>query len=326
MAADLRNLGSFAALTYGLAVGFAILAIGACAALETVPAATIEGEITFPSRSAPALTAYAFELDSAKIRTALVAEDQSRFSIEVPPGRYVVFTAPNEPGAPNVYGAYTQFGACMAREPSAGDAAGEVAPACQDHGLITVSLKGNAAHAKVTIDDWYLSDEIADQLDRMRGAPAGAGAEPLGAPRFSEYKTAPADPMPMPKLDFTDSAVSASERARLQQSLAAGPNFASYLTAAPTQCGAGCTHLVLIDWRSSKIIDPAEIGEIQGALPCRADELVQFRRDSRLLSVSSMRADRVVTQYYLWRPETETLGLAAEFQRTEQQFCASVPP
>ncbi len=320
------SLGSSAALTHGVAVGFAILAIGACAALITARAATIEGEVTFPSRSVPALTAYAFELDTAKIRTAPVAEDQSRFSIDVPPGRYVVFTAPNEPGAPNVYGAYTQFGACMSREPSSGDAAGDAQPACQDHGLITVSLKGNAAHAKVTIDDWYLSDEIADQLDRMRGAPASAGAEPLGAPRFSEYKSGPADPIPIPKLEFADSLMPASERARLQQSLAAGPNFASYLTAAPTQCGGGCTHLVLVDWRTGKIIDPPEIGEIQGALPCRSDELVQFRRDSRLLSVSQTRADRIVTQYYLWKPETESLGLAAEFQRTEQQFCASVPP
>ncbi len=289
------------------------------------PAATIEGEITFPSRSAPPLTAYAFELDTAKIRTAAVPEDQTKFSIDLPPGRYVVFMAPNEPGAPNIYGAYTQFSACMAREAPAAEADTDTYPACEDHGLITVTLKGNAARAKVTIDDWYLSDEIADQLDHMRGAPASAGAEPLGAPRFSEYKSAPIDSTPAPKLDFTDSPESAAERAKLQQSLTSGPNFASYLSAVLTQCGSNCTHLVLIDWHSGKLIEPPEIGEIQSTLPCRSDELVQFRRDSRLLSVSQVRTDRIVTQYFLWKPETEALVLAAEFRRTEQQFCASLP-
>ena len=314
-------------MTHGVRIGFLIFAVGACAALLQARAATIEGEITFPSRSSPPLIAYAFELDTARTRTAPVPEDQAKFSIDVPPGSYVVFMTPNEPGAPNIYGAYTQFSACMTREPLSADTDTDTdtLPACQDHGLITVTLKGNSARAKVTIDDWYLSDEIADQLDHMRGAPASAGAEPLGAPRFSEYKSAPADSTPAPKLDLTDIPESASERAKLQQSLASGPNFASYLSAVLTQCGSNCTHLVLIDWHSGKLIDPPAIGEIQGTLPCRSDELVQFRRDSRLLSVSQARADRIVTQYFLWKPETEVLILAAEFQRTEQQFCASVP-
>ena len=315
-------------MAHGITIGFVIFAAGACALLMAPigEAATIEGEITFPSRSAPPLTAYAFELDTARIRTAAVPEDQTKFSIDLPPGRYVVFTAPNEPGAPNIYGAYTQFSVCNVREPPTADADTDTQPACQDHGLIAVTLKGNAARAKVTIDDWYLSDEIADQLDHMRGAPASAGAEPLGAPRFSEYKSGPIDSTPAPKLDFTDSTESAPERAKLQQSLASGPNFASYLSAVSTQCGGSCAHLVLIDWHSGKIIEPPEIAEIQTALPCRPDELVQFRRDSRLLSVSQVRIDRIVTQYFLWKPETEALVFTAEFQRTEQQFCASVPP
>ncbi len=313
-------------MAHGITVDFAILACAACAAIVEVHAATIEGEITFPSRNVPALTAYAYELDTAKIRTAPIPEDQAKFSIDVPPGRYVLFTAPNEPGAPNVYGAYTQFSTCMAREPPSADAGSDSQSACHDHGLITVTLKGSAARAKITIDDWYLSDEIADQLDRMRGALATAGTEPLGAPRFSEYKSAPVDSTPAPKLDATDGPEPSGERVKLQQSLASGPNFASDMTAVLTQCGSGCTHLVLIDWHSGKIIEPPEIGEIQGTLPCRSDELLQFRRDSRLLSVSQTREGRILTQYFLWKPETESLVLAAEFQRTEQQFCASVPP
>jgi hypothetical protein len=313
-------------LTHELTVGLAILALGSYAASIPVRAAIIEGEITFPSRSVPALTVYAFELDTSRTRTAPVAEDQTKFSIDVPPGHYVVFLAPNEAGAPNIYGAYTQFSTCMARETPAAGVTADTETTCQDHSLIVVYLKGNAVHAKVTVDDWYLSDEIADQLDRMRGAPGSAGSEPLGAPRFSEYKSNPSDAPPAPKPDLADSAEPPPERAKFQQLLASGPNFAAYLTAALTQCGSGCQHLVLIDWHSGKIIEPPEIGEIQGALPCRGDEVVLFRRDSRLLSVSRMRAERIVTQYFLWKPETEALVLTAEFQRTEQQFCALVPP
>jgi hypothetical protein len=313
-------------LAQELRFGLALLAIGSFVAMTPMRAATIEGEILFPSRSVPALTAYAFELDTARIRSAQIPEDQSKFSIDVPPGRYVVFMAPNEPGAPDIYGAYTQFSACAARETVAADAVGETQAACADHGLITVTVKAAAGRARVSIDDWYLSDEIADQLDRMRGAPVGAATEPLGAPRFSEYKSGQAESMPAPKLDFTESAEAPAERAKLQQSLMSGPNFASNLTAALMQCGSGCTHLVIVDWRSGKIIEPPEIGEIQGTLPCRADELVQFRRDSRLLSVSQTRADHIVTQYFLWKPDTEALVLAAEFHRTEQQFCALVRP
>lgn len=313
-------------MTQELTIGFALLAIGSSAAVLPVRAATIDGEITFPSRSVPALTAYAFELDTATIRSASVPEDQPKFSIDVAPGRYVVFMAPNEPGAPDIYGAYTQFSACMARETITTGTSADATSACLDHGLITVTVKGNSGRAKVTVDDWYLSDEIAEQLDRMRGAPVGAGTEPLGAPRFSEYKSVPSESMPAPKLDFTDRGEPPAERARLQQSLAGGPNFASHLSAALTQCGSRCAHLVLIDWRDGKIIEPPDIGEIQGTLPCRTGEFVQSRRDSRLLSVTQMRADRIVTQYFLWKPDAEALVLAAEFQRTPQQFCALVPP
>ena len=88
--------------------------------------------------------------------------------MDVPPGRYVVFLAPNEPGAPNIYGAFTQFSACSARDG---------AEACADHSLIEITLTGRAAHARVTVDDWYLSDEIADRIDQLRGS-AAAGDLP----------------------------------------------------------------------------------------------------------------------------------------------------
>ena len=49
--------------------------------------------------------------------------------VEVPSGRYLVFLAPNEPGAPNIYGAYTEYSLCAPH-----DADGK----CEDHALVSV--------------------------------------------------------------------------------------------------------------------------------------------------------------------------------------------
>jgi len=296
----------------------AVAAMAASSVLTYAPAfaAVIDGEISFPGRSIPSMTAYAFDPDTSRIRTVAVAPDQNRFTLEVPPGRYVVFLAPNEPGAPNVYGAFTQFSACTARDAAQG---------CADHSLITINLIGRTAHARVAVDDWSLSDEIADQIDHIRGSAPNVIEEPLGAPRFSEYKIAPMQPTATPLPEPAVAAQSTEERARLQLALANGPNFSGYLTAALTPCGADCERLVLVDWRSGKLIEPADLRDLHNSLPCRGDEALAFRRDSRLLSVSRAHGSRIVTQYFLWKQDAEALVLTAEYERNEQQFCAASP-
>jgi len=295
------------------------VALAAVAVLSCAPglAAVIDGEISFPGRSIPSMTAYAYDLDTSRIRTVPIAPDQNKFSIDVPPGRYVVFLAPNEPGAPNIYGAFTQFSACTARDGAEG---------CADHSLITISLIGRAAHARVTVDDWYLSDEIADRIDQLRGGAVKPATEPLGAPRFSEYKIAPMQPSTMPPPEPPAAAQSAEERARLQLALASGPNFSGYLTATLAPCGADCQRLLLVDWHNGKLIEPADLNDIRNSLPCRGDEALAFRRDSRLLSVSRTRGSRIVTQYFLWKQDAEALVLTAEYERNAEQFCAASPP
>lgn len=293
--------------------------LGALAALACAPglASVIDGEISFPGGSIPNMTAYAYDLDTSRIRTVPIAPNQNKFSIDVPPGRYVVFLAPNEPGAPNIYGAFTQFSACSAREGGEG---------CADHSLITISLIGRAAHARVTVNDWYLSDAIADRIDQLRGGTVSPASEPLGAPRFSEYKIAPMLPNATPPPEPPAAAQSAEERVRLQQALANGPNFSGYLTATLTPCGADCERLLLVDWHNGKLIEPADLDDIHNSLPCRGDEALAFRRDSRLLSVSRTRGSRIVTQYFLWKQDAETLVLTAEYERNQAQFCAASPP
>jgi hypothetical protein len=312
--------GSLTVLACALRMRVWVSAAFALAAGGSVGAAVIEGEIAFPSHEVPALKAYVCDVDTARIRTVQIPADAGRFSIDVPPGRYTVFLAPNEPGAPNIYGAYTEYSQCAARSAEGGSA-----PVCDDHALVAVSVGAKSARLSVRIDDWYLSDDIADELDHLRGLESAAAAEPLGAPKFSEYHVAAA-PLPVPKLDFADTAWTAQERSRVQQSLAGGPNFAAQSTLALLPCGAGCERIVLVDWRSGRIVLPEPPGDLQGTLPCRADEAVQFRRDSLLLEVTRPRPGGVVTQYYLWRAENATFALAGEYTRDAAQFCGALPP
>jgi len=320
---------SLAALGHGLRIGGAVLALLGCTAARMSGAAMIEGEISFPSPSMPSMTAYACEIDTSRRRTVSVAADHTKFSIDVPPGRYLVFLAPDEPGAPNIYGAFTQYSACRARGGVGGTGAGDseaTTGECPDHALLAVNLTSRNAHVAVRIDDWYLSDEVARQLDHLRGLEAATDPGSLGAPRFSEYPIAQGPASPVPRLELGSIDGSDEQRAKLQQSLVGGPNFSAYLSAVFTPCGEACERLVLIDWHSGKVIEPAVPDAIDAKLPCRGDEAVLFRRDSRLLSVTRAQGNGIVTEYYLWKPESEALVLATEYRRSERQFCAVLPP
>jgi hypothetical protein len=295
----------------------AAVSLGACAGAL---AGTLEGTVTFPGQFVSSMTVYASDLDSARVHTLQLRRGQTNFTAEIPAGRYVVFLAPNEPGAPNVYGAYTQYSLCASHDVDA---------KCEDHALIEVSVSARAPRAVVSIDDWYLTDAIADQLDHIRATAVGENAavnsEPLSAPRFSEYPSAPFDASVAPKIDAGGSELSAEDRELVQQALASGPNFAGHVTATLMSCGAACSRLVLVDWRSGQVLEPSAQGapaEIQGTLPCRPDEAVLFRRDSRLLSITRMRGASIITQYYVWNQKNAVLVQNGEYQRTSQTFCA----
>ena len=62
--------------------------------------------------------------------------------------------------------------------------------------------------------------------------------------------------------------------------------------------------------------------DIQGLLPCRPEEALLVRRDSRLLSISRVRGTAVITQYYLWNQKNAALVQNVEYQRPAQTFCA----
>jgi hypothetical protein len=281
-----------------------------------VLAGTIAGAIAFPSQLVPPMTVFASDLDTSQLHTLQLVRGQANFSIEVPVGRYWVFLVPNEPGAPNIYGAYTRYSLCASQV---------MAGKCEDHALIPVAVTAKAPRTAVTIDDWYLTDDIAGQLDHIRGVAGGIEPEPLGAPRFSEYPSAAFDASAPPKIDFGGGDFSEEDRAHVQQALSSGPNFAGHVTAMWTVCGPACGRLVLLDWRSGQVQELAQQGahgEISATLPCRGDEALLFRRDSRLLSITRTRGAAVVTQYFVWNPQTGALSQSGEYQLTAQAFCA----
>jgi hypothetical protein len=263
------------------------------------------------------MTVYATDVDSARVRTLQLARGQTNFSLEVPPGRYLVFLAPNEPGAPNIYGAYTQYSLCTAHD----------AGKCEDHTLVEVTVTAKARRGTLTIDDWYLSDDIAERIDRIRGIAAGGGpdSEPLSAPRFSEYPITPLEASVPAKPDLGGSELSEEDRALVQTALENGPNFAGYVTATLTSCGLACGRIVLVDWHSGTVRElaaPNPRTETQATLPCRPEEALLFRRDSRLLMLTRVRAAAVVTQYFVWNQNTASLVSSGEYHRTSRTFCA----
>ena len=289
------------------------LAAAASAALfGAAEAGVIVGSVTFPSGFTPSMTVYAAELDTLGVSFTQLVRGQTNFSLDVPPGRYWVFVAPNEPGSPNVYGAFTRYSLC-ARDPSS---------ACEDHSLMGVAVSAKSPRANVVIDDWYLSDDVADQIDQLRGQDAGVHFEPLGAPRFSEYPSESFVPSGTPAIDFSGADVRDEDRRLLEQALASGPNFAGYLSAAPIHCGSSCSRIVLLNWRTGQLLEPTGLNDIEGELPCRGGQAHLFRRDSRLLTVTRTLGALIVTQYYVWNQKNSALALTGEYRRTAAAFCA----
>jgi hypothetical protein len=291
----------------------AVASLGSCAGAV---AGAIEGVVTFPAQLVPSMTVYVSGLDTSRVHSVQLLRGQASFTVEVPPGRYLVFLAPNETGAPNIYGAYTQYSLCAPHD---------IDGKCEDHALVPVTVTAKGPRAAVTIDDWYLTDDIAGQIDHIRGVAAGFNSEPLSAPRFSEYPSAPFDASVTPKVDFGGSDLAEEDRESVQRALLSGPNFAGHVTAMLTHCGPGCGRLVLLDWQTGAIqgLPPQRLrAEFQATLPCRPDEALLFRRDSRLMSVSRAQGTAVVTQYYVWNQKNAALVQSGEYQRTSQTFCA----
>ena len=296
-------------------MAMAVTALAAVALAGSAQSAEVEGTLTFPSAFVPAMTVYARDVDSAKLHSVSTRESQVSFKMELPPGRYVFFAEPSQAGAPDVYGAYTQSVLCRARK--AGDA-------CADHSLVVymACAKGPAP----VISDWAIPDAQANEFDQLLGNRPEASPQELGAPHFSEYPVkathagdgAPAVP---PALDFSSSGLAADKQERIQELVKAGANFAGHVVIAQLPCNGNCVDAVLVDLRTGKVLAPAALAQIIQDLPCRGDESVLFRYNSRLLSVTRWREGNISTQYFVWKPDNASLVQTAEYQRAAERFC-----
>jgi hypothetical protein len=315
-------------LIRGTLAVLAAAALGATTFAGRANSAVVEGSLTFPSAFIPAMTVYARDVDSSKLHSVSTNESQASFKIDLPAGRYVFFAEPRQAGAPDIYGAFTQAAVCKARIAT---------DPCEDHSLIVYTV--GAKSAAPMISDWMIPDELADEFDQLLGNRPETSPQELGAPHFSEYPVAgggvaagaagaglPAagQPAAPPILDFSGSSLSADKQERIQETVKAGPNFAGNMVIAQLPCGANCVDPIVVDLRTGKVQSPPALGQIIQDLPCRGDESILFRRNSRLLSVTRRRDAGITTQYFIWKPENSTFIQTAEYQRAPERFCT--PP
>jgi hypothetical protein len=265
------------------------------------------------------MTVYAREVDGTRLHSVATHESQTTFKLELPPGHYTFFAEPSQAGAPQLYGAYTQSVLCKAH--------GAQGP-CEDHTpiVVGVAVAGDTAVAGPVIGDWAVPDALADELDHLLGNRTNPSVQELGAPRFSEYPSAHPELPPPAALDYSTSNLPAEKQAHVREAMPAAPDFAGTLAVARLPCGNVCVDVLLIDWRNGKVFAPPQLAQITQDLPCRGDETILFRRDSRLLSVTRKRNGGIATQYFVWRPDVSTLIQTAEYQRSTERYCSLQSP
>jgi hypothetical protein len=277
----------------------ALLLLGLAPAL----AAPVNGRLASPAGALPPLTVFAWSLAGAKLYSVTTDAGQTAFTLKLPPGRYYVFAAPLDPGAPPVYGAYTEFAAC-AREGARGD--------CTHHGLKVLTVDRRPAPA-VELTDWYLDDAVTQQLDRILGRPVSARPDEsaLAAPRFSEYPAAAAGAARAAALAGGDEPRVERDREALTAALVSNFNFAGRAVLVRIGCGAGCESVALVDLPTGRVAYPVSLAQLPAASGCAPGEVLQFRRDSRLLTVTGATEHGRVTRYFTWDAERGALKLVA---------------
>ncbi|HXQ63237.1 MAG TPA: hypothetical protein VN787_00155, partial [Steroidobacteraceae bacterium] len=267
-----------------------------------------------PAGSLPALTLYAWSLNAAKLYSLTTTSGQASFAIDLPPGRYYLFATPAEPGAPAIYGAYTEYAACARSHPKAD---------CPEHALRAVTV-GRTKVDGVDLTDWYLDDAVSRELDRILGQPGSAdpGEAELAAPKFSEYPAPPFSGARASALAGDDETRIDRDREVLTAALGSGANFAGRTVLLRIGCGAGCESVALVDLASGHTAYPALLAKLPPRTACTDRGPLTFRRDSRLLTVTGQDRDQLLTSYFVWDPDSETLRQVASLARAVSERCA----
>ena len=292
-------------------VALILVSLGPAAAFAT----PVTGHVGSPAGKLPALTVYAWSLEGAKLHSVTTASGEATFSLDLPPGRYYVFAAPFDPGAPPIYGAYTEYAACVHETPAA---------RCLEHGLKALTV-GKRAGAAIDLSDWYLDDQVTHELDRILGRPAGGSlAEAdLAAPKFSEYPAAGFTGARAAALVLGDEPRSERDREPLGAALESHPNFAGRTVLVRFGCGDGCETVAFVDLPSGRVAYPGALAAVPTTIPCTTGAPLKFRRDSRLLTVTNDTGGTRLTRYFLWDADSGVLKLIASLGSAVEEPCAA---
>lgn len=318
---------------------FAGLLLPCLLALPAVAAGgTVSGELGFLGELVPALRLHAWQPATGQHLVFTTQRQQKRYTLQLPAGRWVLFARPNEPGAPDLYGAYSKFAACS-RNPQALRAG-----ACSDHGLLEIQVWKTGRVDGVDLTDWYLDDASAARLDAVLGRGPGESQTEaaLAAPRFSEYPAALLPPGTASTIVDAESGDPrlTRDQAAIAAALAKGPNFAGVLAlftvpgsgggaalqnpAVSTRPGNGQA-LAVLDLRNGRVRWPTVLAEASLDSACldprEEHGPVQFRRDSRLLTVTRQEGEQLVTRYLVWNDAKGRLEEVASLASALPERC-----
>ena len=282
-------------------------------------AAPVTGRLGADTGAAPALTIHAWLLGSEKLYSATSQRGQSSYTLELPNGRYWIFATPAEPGAPALIGGYTEFSIC-ARDPER-----RRAGACRDHALRLVTVAGRRLEG-VDVTDWGLSDDSTLAVDKVLGRHETEALDEaqLAAPKFSEY--------PAPALGTAAKAaalVAGSEprtdrdRDALTAALAGPPNFAGRMVLLQLPCGGDCVGAALVDLATGRVAYPPALDALPATTACSERGPLQFRRDSRLLTVTGSEKSELVTRYFVWDADSGVLKPVAALSSALGEGCTN---
>ena len=277
--------------------------------------ATLEGRVQYPGRAIPAATVYARNTETAALHSLALRRNEATFRFELPPGKYWVFVRPAEPGLTELYGAHTSYSTCRQRP-------AHLVDACTDHAILEVEVGTTPRRAPLELDDWFLDEGSAAALDRILGtAPPAPDEAGLGRPRFSEYRTAAGAPLGAVKLDLPPGSKAAGFARELKSAAEGGANFAASFAIARLACGAGCEQVAVVDLTDGAVVFPETLAKVPTTLPCRANEALSWRDDSRLLEFTHHDDETIVTDYLLWDAERHTFTTLAQYRRNLERFC-----
>ena len=294
---------------------FAVALLLSSLGLDPAAATPVAGHLGSPAGRLPALAVYAWSLEGAKLHSVTTGSGEASFSLDLPPGRYYVFAAPLDPGAPPIYGAYTEYAACVHETPAAH---------CLEHGLKALAV-GKRAGAAIDLNDWYLDDEVTLELDRILGRPLGgalAEAE-LAAPKFSEYPAAAFSGAHAAALVQGDEPRVERDREPLAAALESRPNFAGRTVLVRIGCGEGCETVAFVDVPSGRVAYPAALAAVPTTIRCASGAPLTFRRDSRLLTITNDTGGTRLTRYLLWDADSGVLKLIASLGSAVDEPCAA---